>query len=821
MKFSSVLLFLLTAFLYSYTGCGSSSGVCNSSPDNLVRGPYLQLNPANSDEVIVKWRSSTNEIGILTVNAGQSSGTVSNHFVQMVPVLEENTCAAVASTDRHWYYAADTTYNQQAIISLPASAEEVAYKLTFSSGCYRDTIKNANYRPEVHLMVSGDCGTDRCSDISCSGSFFDRLLDLHSYESPDISTPGRYDGMLFLGDQSYGSSQKYEDVPAEILTRLETVIVDNPNTPEDETLCADPSVADDGLDYSLQRNFFNVLKDWMGQSWMILTMGNHDSDYRWKLEKEVYGDSDGDPSTQEIIDTIPEKWNVEDYFEAFEAGDRDKGYYSVKVGDVLFISLNSEIRKNAFNIYGSNYQDRLSDMLIWFQGELDRDAKWKVVSMHHPIHSGGPRRGRNTFCPQYDYNDVCDPDEFCGWNFVEEETVIDAIGDMIGAEGNDVDLVLYGHNHIYERSFLVDGHYSFIQHAVNQDPQERIVVLDDKDTPQIEGPMDLISDGCNGCYDDYLAAASANNLASFDYNRFNHASYTKIDSRGTVYVMSGNAGKLESIDKDRNNDDVDDSFSAGQNFFDHPIMRPFRSPVTKDNYDDTPPTNYEQLEDGGRGLNLLGAGHLTIKGNTLTYRHIGRSSENGLEPKVLDAFSINKYDATVVTICEEDIEFDINTLVPAGAFNAQWATVNDLTNSFSVNAPVNVDDLIGETWRWTGFVNGELIRNYYYFESGNCAGKQSLNTAQAALEDESDFLLEKLYPNPAQDLLNLHFNQSINDFESIQIFNLQGALIKEWKEISVINEQTIQLDVSSLKTGQYFLSAQLNGSSLRTSFIKK
>jgi hypothetical protein len=77
-------------------------------------------------------------------------------------------------------------------------------------------------------------------------------------------------------------------------------------------------------------------------------------------------------------------------------------------------------------------------------------------------------------------------------------------------EKHGVDLVLTGHSHSYERSFLLNGHYGFSSSLTNS------MIIDKGDGR---------SDG-DGSYKKPLA---------------------KIANAGTVYVLSGNAGKLSRI----------------------------------------------------------------------------------------------------------------------------------------------------------------------------------------------------------------------------------------------------------------------------------
>ncbi|TBN03628.1 T9SS type A sorting domain-containing protein [Hyunsoonleella flava] len=72
------------------------------------------------------------------------------------------------------------------------------------------------------------------------------------------------------------------------------------------------------------------------------------------------------------------------------------------------------------------------------------------------------------------------------------------------------------------------------------------------------------------------------------------------------------------------------------------------------------------------------------------------------------------------------------------------------------------------------------------------------------------------YPNPTNDYLNLKIKKQI-DVESIIIFNLLG---QEVKKVTTKNEH-IKIDVSNLKSGQYFIKILASQKEFFTRFIRK
>jgi len=67
-----------------------------------------------------------------------------------------------------------------------------------------------------------------------------------------------------------------------------------------------------------------------------------------------------------------------------------------------------------------------------------------------------------------------------------------------------------------------------------------------------------------------------------------------------------------------------------------------------------------------------------------------------------------------------------------------------------------------------------------------------------------------IYPNPAQDILNIETQQPI---ETLKIYNLQGQLIKE--------DSTHSINVSQLNAGLYFVQLTLEGKTVTKKFLKE
>jgi hypothetical protein len=164
-----------------------------------------------------------------------------------------------------------------------------------------------------------------------------------------------------------------------------------------------------GKDEQYQRAVFDFFPSFLGQLPLWSTRGNHET-----LPK-VYYDAF----------TFPK---------AGEAGGVASGteaYYSFDWANVHFICLDSQ---------GSN---RSADgpMVLWLQEDLSQTQQdWIIAFWHHPPYTKG----------SHDSDNIADSG---GRMSQMREQVLPTL------EAGGVDLVLGGHSHVYERSYMIGGHY--------------------------------------------------------------------------------------------------------------------------------------------------------------------------------------------------------------------------------------------------------------------------------------------------------------------------------------------------------------------------
>lgn len=185
---------------------------------------------------------------------------------------------------------------------------------------------------------------------------------------------------------------------------------------EDVWLMLGDNAYNTGTDAEFQAAVFDMYPKFLRRSALWPTFGNHDD-----------GSADSPTQSGPYYDNFSLPKNA-------EAGGIPSGteaYYSFNYGHVHFICLDSQ----------GTSRTPGSAMLTWLDSDLaDNTREWVIVYFHHPTYTKGSHNSDN-------------PKDSAGRMQDMRENVLPIL------EGRGVDLVLTGHSHSYERSFLLDGHY--------------------------------------------------------------------------------------------------------------------------------------------------------------------------------------------------------------------------------------------------------------------------------------------------------------------------------------------------------------------------
>ncbi len=217
--------------------------------------------------------------------------------------------------------------------------------------------------------------------------------------------------------------------------------------PADLWLWLGDNVYDDGTDLEFQTKVFDSIYGYK-HIFMNLpfasTSGNHDynSICPWQDQNglPVLCNQHPDNHTGPYLDIIDPPTNGE----LGGVPSNKKLYYSFDYGDIHFISLNSELGSWNANYDWIGIADSdtsfTSPMLEWLKADLAATTKkWKIAFWHQCPYSG-----------QNDFTEETSVQQFCVATRHHFNPIIERYG---------VDLVLTGHEHNFQRSYLINGHY--------------------------------------------------------------------------------------------------------------------------------------------------------------------------------------------------------------------------------------------------------------------------------------------------------------------------------------------------------------------------
>lgn len=190
----------------------------------------------------------------------------------------------------------------------------------------------------------------------------------------------------------------------------------------------------DGKDSEYQNHVFAVpgFSDIFHYTPFWPSPGNHDYNTVWS-ESTFLGVPYTNIALSDHEGPYYDVVEVPKYAEAGGHASHLEVFYSFDYGDVHFLSLNSEV----FD-YTLSY-DGINQMKSWIQADLAQNTrKFTIAYFHQPPYSKG----------SHDSDDIY-------------ELVMKAMREKVIPllESFDIDLVVCGHSHVFERSYLIKGHY--------------------------------------------------------------------------------------------------------------------------------------------------------------------------------------------------------------------------------------------------------------------------------------------------------------------------------------------------------------------------
>jgi hypothetical protein len=434
-------------------------------------------------------------------------------------------------------------------------------------------------------------------------------------------------------------------------------------------------------------------------------------------------------------------------------------FYSFDYGDVHFLSLNSEVFDFAQTSQG------IDRMKLWIEQDLIQNTRtFTIAYFHQPPYSKGSHDSDDAF-----------------------ELVMKAMRERVVPllESYDIDLVICGHSHVFERSKLVHGHYG---------------------NSQSFDPSTMLKDSSNG---------------NFNQGNAYHKDGLANTPDGTVYVVCGNSGSKEDAPS-----------------LNHPIMEfvdggieacgSFVMDIYKNRLD-------------GKYLHMNGTvmDEFTILKSNLTVEipnvYVCGQGQIAVQPVISGgsdnlhyAWSINNNTSNSLSI--NDQQLGNHQLVVTDSLTGQVVTQtfsvlqgNDLT--ITAQNDTLYAQGVANNYQW--YLNGQPINgaNGTFFIP-QVAGNYSVSTFYGTCLSESVYFNPQLsvsgistfgitlYPNPASDELNIEVNEAYIG-KSFQIYSSSGELVKKGK----LDSKTNRISLTKLPAGTYTI--HVNGTQETLRFVKK
>lgn len=353
-----------------------------------------------------------------------------------------------------------------------------------SFGTYTNTVDSATSTTEHIVQISGlTADTKYWYSIGSSTQTLQAGNTNHFTTLPPSNTTRKL-RFLALGDCGTGAANQ--------LNVKNTFINYIGSNDIDAMLLLGDNAYTTGTDADFQSNFFNVYKDDLLKYYKLYPApGNHD-----------YGNSSANTGKTGGTPALSMPYHLN--FSVPSAGQNGgvasnvKNYYSFNIGDVHFISLDSYGKDDANT---TKMYDTSGAQATWLKADLAANTKrWTIAYFHHPPYTKTSHSS--------DYNG--------GAGELDLVAVREKFIRIL--ERNGVDLVLCGHSHGYERSYLLRNFYNTYASPL-EDASFNATVHTATGNTQ------------NAKYD------GTANACAYTYNsgRYNH---------GSVYVVAGSAGQV-------------------------------------------------------------------------------------------------------------------------------------------------------------------------------------------------------------------------------------------------------------------------------------
>ena len=565
---------------------------------------------------------------------------------------------------------------------------------------------------------------------------------------PGVAVPTR---VWAIGDFGKGNAEQVS-VKNSYLNYSDSV-------PTDVWIWLGDNVYEDGTDEEYQTklfeldgfsNIFNWLPFWPSP-------GNHDYNTVW--EESVFL---GIPySNIALEDHQGPYYDIVHVPTQAEAGGYPSQYelfYSFDYGDVHFLSLNSEVYDFTQTFSGIN------QMKQWIEQDLIQNTStFTVAYFHQPPYSKGSH----------------DSD-------AANELVMKAMRERVVPllESYDIDLVVCGHSHVFERSKLIHGHYG---NSFSFDP------------------ITMLKDSTNG---------------NFSQGNAYHKDGSNNTPDGTVYVVCGNSGSKEAAPS--LNYPIMEFVDGGDQACGSFVMDIYKNRLDG-KYLHMNGTVMDEFTILKSNLEVQVPDVFICEGEDVLVNPIIKGGSDSL----YFHWTINNQVASSILVGSQN--YGTHSLTLTDSVTGQIVVKNfNIEQGNSLQIQSLNDTLIASgasNYQW--FLDGNLIvgANQDFFVPV-VSGQYSVSTYFGTCESnpftfvadlnvlENDIKGVRIYPNPVNDELYLVVTENYLN-KNYQLFSINGTLVKS----GTIDALKTSISVGCLAKGSY--SLQIVGNNQVLKFVKK
>jgi acid phosphatase type 7 len=337
-----------------------------------------------------------------------------------------------------------TEENQLGVVKYGQDPDQMSSIMIEGSSTKNHMAKLANLKPATKYYYQ----------TGMVSGFSDNNLDEQwFYTQPKEVTPTR---IWVIGD-SGEPGETQDQVRDSALAWMQANPLDSDNDPLIDIWISLGDIAyKSGTNAQFQAALFEPYADLLANTALWPVLGNHD-DRRWTYFR--------------VFD-LPEN------AEAGGIASRTEHYYAIDYSNVHFVMLDSQASDRSKN----------GDMADWLKRDLAKNTKpWVIAAFHHPPYSKGSHDSDEVYDSRGRMQDM-------------RENIVPIL------EQAGVDLVLSGHSHMYERSYLLDCAY---------------------ETSDKFSEKNIVSNGVNGKHQDYLKPLQEK------------------AHQGAIYATAGSASKVD------------------------------------------------------------------------------------------------------------------------------------------------------------------------------------------------------------------------------------------------------------------------------------